>query len=338
MANPEINNHYSDLISRYLSGNASDAQVAELEAWVMADPENKEQFIAFKKAWMLAGMEQEIETIDVEAAWQKTAGELFDQGKVVEMRPKSNRRVWLSIAAAIALIFVASFWFLRNNGVEEPMFVQANEEIQSFDLADGSKITLNQASTLSYSVDEETGQRKVELDGDAFFEVARDEARPFVIQTQMIEVEVLGTSFYVDSRKDLDEIQVIVKSGKVAVRSDSAEEILIADEKAVYDKNSGKLTKIVNRDVNYMSIRSDTLKFEDTRLEDVAFALNRRYKSKISIQSEELKDCPFNGVYPNRSLEFILQIIELGNPKVRIERRGEEIILTGECQDKNSSD
>ncbi|MBK7335155.1 MAG: FecR domain-containing protein [Saprospirales bacterium] len=152
--------------------------------------------------------------------------------------------------------------------------------------------------------------RRVELAGDAFFEVQRDTARPFVITAQDIEIEVLGTAFYVDAREDQPQIQVIVQSGTVSVSAGTRQVILSADEIAIYDKATGALTERANDDLNYMAWRTGVLVFETADLESVVFDLNRRFHSNISIANPELRSCEITATYEQDSLEAIVKIIE----------------------------
>ncbi len=322
-------NNFPELIYKYLSGNASDAEVQTLEAWVLADSKNKEEFVAFKKAWMLGGMKQSESTVNVDKLWEQTAGQVFKEAKNVKLEPKQNRRIWLRIAAAIAFLLVASIWIFQNFGDSSSMLVQAIDQVEEFDLPDGSKITLNQSSSLSFNAEGEDGKRKVDLKGDAFFDVKRDEIHPFVIQTEGVEIEVLGTSFYVDGRADEETVEVIVQSGLVAVRNGSMETILKPNEKAVFQKQSKQLTKVQNEDPNYRSIQTNKLTFENTKLDKVVFALNRHFYKNISFENPALKECEINAVFENQSLDAILKIIEETIRGVKVRRLGDSIVLSG---------
>ncbi len=328
MQNQDSHKDYFDLISRYLSGNASDAEVKDLEAWVVAAPENKAQFIANKKAWMLSGLQKSGQQVAVDKIWEKTSEQLFGEAKVVKMKPKPNRRIWLSIAATIALLIVASVWLFQTWGPSD-LLVETNDQIKSIDLPDGSEVTLNQFASLRFVPVNKEGQRKVELKGDAFFEVARDEQHPFVIQTEQIEIEVLGTSFYVDARTSQSEVQVIVKSGSVAVRSGDSETVLTANEKAVFQKKNNALIKLENKDPNYLSLTNNRLVFEGASLEEVVFALNRQYHTDITIANEAIKRCKLTATYDHKSLEAILAILEGTFSGIDVKHSGEKVTLVG---------
>jgi len=330
MDQSNIYQYFQDLSTKYLSGNASDAEVTELENWVLADPKNKEQFKASKKAWMLAGMNNKT-AVNTNKAWKETSDQVFNQSKVVPLKSTQNRRRWLAIAASIALLAVAGIWMFRNNNTAQPLFVETTTNAQIIDLSDGSQVTLNQSSKLTYTPAGKEAQRKVNLQGDAFFEVARDESKPFIIQTQDVEIEVLGTSFYVDARPNQSEIQVIVKSGKVAVRSGATEQILTANEKAVFQKNTQALTKTNNKDANYLSLKNKNLIFENSTFEELVFSLNRHFNTTITIKEEALKTCAHSGIYKNKSLETILKILESTHP-IQANKNGQKIVLEGSCK------
>ena len=183
MDSQDKHTYYAELISRYLSGNANRDEIAELEAWVLADPENKAQFIAYKKAWMLAGIQTSQENVDVAQMWRQTSNQLSGGARVVEMEKKPVRSLqrWYGVAAAVVLLLIVSVWLFRNNA-NQALLYRTGDQTQNITLTDGSKVILNRASTLRFIPESASGQRKVELTGDAFFDVARDETHPLCDQ------------------------------------------------------------------------------------------------------------------------------------------------------------
>ncbi len=329
MAKDNLHSKYEQLATRYLSGNASDAEVKELEEWVSADPENKRSFMAFKKAWILAGAQQSESAADTEKRWEETSARLFGEGKVASLRPRAFPRRWLAIAATVALLAVVGIALFLRPWAGQEMMVEATDAPQKIELQDGSQVILNRGSSLSYSYDKKTSVRKVELKGDAFFEVARREEEPFIVQTPLLEVEVLGTSFYVDDRAGQVEAQVAVESGRVAVRHGGQEVILEANEMAVLQGNTLEKQQVSND--NFRALKTDTLTFDNTRLEEVVATLNRHYQADIRIGSEELKDCPLTATFSNRSLEAVLLILE-STFELEVRREGNRTVLRGSCE------
>ena len=330
MPNQELHEMMMNLASKYLSGNATPEEIRELEAWVLADPENQKTFTSYKKAWMLSGLSESKEHVDVDEAWKKLSSKVFNKGeqaaetKVVPIR----RFTGLRIAASLALLITAAFLIYHFVGADGATRLAATNASQSFELSDGSEVTLNQSSSLIYKEVKKTSTRLAKLDGDAYFDIERDEKSPFIIQTQNIEIEVLGTSFYVDSRKDEEEIQVIVESGSVAVRSGSDETILKPNEKAIFKKQTQELVKSVNDDPNYLSVKTNTLDFSNSSIEEVVFALNRLFNADISIEIADTTSCKITTTFKNKPLDFIVTVIEqtLG---IQAVGEGKSVILSG---------
>lgn len=329
----EDKNHidYFQLIPKYLSGNASDPEVKLLEEWVLSSPENKSSFKAFKQAWILSGIENNNQKIDVEEEWRTTADQLFSEGQVVSLpvKPKTRNVFFLRIAAAAAVLLLISFGLFQVLNKEAYVEIATQSEVEEDRLPDGTQISLNQYASIKYVVGKNNKYRRLELSGDAFFEVERDTARPFIIATREVEIEVLGTAFYVDARTNQALTQVIVESGSVSMTADRAQVILSANETGVYDKNTGGLIKKQNEDVNYLAWKTDSLVFNDTPLEVVVFALNRKFHSKISIGNPVLKVCEITATFRDKSLEAIIKIIEK-TLNIETEIKGEEIIFIGQ--------
>lgn len=328
MEKQDQHDYFSDLMSRYLSGNTDAAEQAELEQWVLADPANKKQFMAFKKAWMLSGM-QNPQDANVDAMWNSTAEQLFPAANVRQL-PTSQSNRWLKIAAAVVVLIVSTALIYRHFQSPSPFFAETTTVTMPYDLSDGTRVTLNKSSSIRFLAENEAGEREVQLTGDAFFDVARDEAAPFVIETQNVEIEVLGTSFYVDSRVSQSAIQVIVQSGQVAVRAGDQEVILNKDEQAVYDKTSNRLMKQANEDENYLALKSGELVFDATPMETVVFALSRYFNTNIVIGEEALKACPLTSTFKNKSLPAVLTILE-SSFGIQSRQQGDQVVLTGQC-------
>jgi transmembrane sensor len=331
MSQKERHSYYLDLTSRYLSGNASDQEVRELEEWVLADPDNKQTFMAFKKAWILTGVDQAAAIPHTDQVWKETAAQLFEPAKEVKLQARVSRRRWMGIAAAVAVMaLVVTVIFLRP--WESPSLMASATENTSelLELSDGSEVVLNRSSSLSYQLDRKASQRRVELTGDAFFDVKHDEQRAFIIATQELEIEVLGTSFYVDAREGQPQVQVMVESGRVAVRTSDQEQILEAKQTAVFTRATRQLEKITTRDENFLALKTKTLIFEETPLPEVIFALNRYYHTAIQLGSEELTDCNLNSTFTDKSLETVLKVLETSFD-IEVEQQGNAIMLTGNC-------
>lgn len=331
MHQEEKQKYYLDLGTKYLSKNASKEEITELEVWVTESEENKRRFMELKKSWALAGMADVEEDFKIEENWKAVSEKLFNNKKVIPLQSNRNRRWFLRIAASL-IILIAATWIYRTIEIsDKPTLVEAIENIEDVQLPDGSKVNLNRGSSLEFVSNNDENQRELKLKGDAFFEIARDVEHPFIIRTQNAEVEVLGTSFYVDSREIKDEIRVEVASGTVAVKFNGKQTILQKNERAIINKSTGQLIKESNNDPNLLALKTKTLVFDNTRLEETIEVLNRYYHSDIRIGSDVLKNCELESTFNNLSLDSILKILQTSFA-IDVDKEGQAIILTGQCE------
>jgi len=319
---------YQELSSKYLSGNATDAEVQRLEAWVLASPNNKQEFLALRQAWLKSNTKAVDKALNVDAEWKLFEKQLSTPAKVVPLKPKRSG-LFLKIAAAVAVLIAASLWLFRPADTGGQLIVSSESEVKEQALTDGSQIALNQFSTASYSIGAD-GSRQVNLKGDAFFDVARDTSHPFIINTQNVDITVLGTSFYVDSRDQQDKIQVIVSSGKVAMEVGNKKIILTKGEVGTYVKSSQQLNKKINTDPNFLAWKTKRLVYENEQLEKVVFDLNRTFHAQVSLADSNLKNCPITATYQDKSLEAILRIIEK-TLTLKATTNGQQTVLSGTC-------
>ncbi|MDA7501647.1 FecR domain-containing protein [Chitinophagales bacterium] len=337
MSIEERHNYYHDLSIKYLSGDCSASDQEKLENWVIADSKNKQAFMEFKQAWVLAGVrEDDMKRKEVEEQWTKFAKQNFETGKMISISTSSSRRKWLSIAASLLLIVGASYFLSQSLTSNDTFYATAKSEKKTIELTDGSTVTLNSGSAIEFTEADASGNRLLKLRGDAFFDITRNEKSPFLIAMNELEIEVLGTSFYVDGRKEKTTIEVIVESGKVAVRSSIDSTILVKNEKAVVKKATKKIAKSQNTDSNFNSIKTNKLHFTDAPLSEVIFALNRQFGSNIILESNGLDNCRLFSTFNNdQGLDNIVTIIEntLGIKSVKV---NDQILLTGSCSDNGN--
>ncbi len=320
--------HIDELIAKYLSNNTTPSEVETLENWVLADDQNKQHFLKMKKAWMLSGIEQNTGTANTDKAWQELNQKIVPPMKIVPS--KSTKRRWLAIAASMALLLVASFWFYQFLQPNDLLQVATTTATKRLQLEDGTDVVLNQESSLQFAINEKAGKRMAYLEGDAYFEVHRDTKQPFIVKTKHAVIEVLGTSFYIDTREAQQEVQIIVEEGKVAVKANNGSVVLEQGEKAIFSKITNQLVKIKNQDPNYNALKTNILQFDNTPLAEVAFALNRQYNTQINLKNESLKNCQLNATFKQKSLESVLKIIE-STLEVDITRIDNKVVISGSC-------
>ena len=179
-------------------------------------------------------------------------------------------------------------------------------------LPDGSEVTLNHFSSLKYPRKFSGEIRSVKLEGEGFFEVESDPDNPFLINTRDVDIRVLGTSFNVNAYSENATVEVIVKTGEVAVTRHGEVPrtiILKPGNKGVYKKTEETLEITQEIDRNYLAWKTKSFVFEDQTLLDVSKQLSKVYHAKIIIDSDSLKDARITTTFNDQSLDAILNVL-----------------------------
>jgi ferric-dicitrate binding protein FerR (iron transport regulator) len=182
-------------------------------------------------------------------------------------------------------------------------------------LPDGSKVWLNSQSKLTYSASFNIKKRELQLDGEAYFEVAHNPNKPFIVRGNDIAVEALGTAFGIRAYNEDNLISSILMRGKVRVTTPDGESILMPNDKIMYDRTTHKkaLSTVTNA-TDFTGWIHNELRFENESLGEIAKSIQRIYNVEIIFASEQLKKQRYTGTVNNNSLESVLNIITLTSP------------------------
>lgn len=301
-----------EIISKYLSGEMTESELEVFEAELAVNPSYAEAVKASGKDLEHADIYLANEAFDSEKAWANvkqrigTKKEAIPQYTISKPSPfKTFFRLAASviILLGIGLLAQTTYTHLYPN---KTFVCESNETNKSITLEDGSVITLNSDSKLIYPRKFKTGERRVELVGEAFFDIAKNPKKPFIIKAQDAEVKVLGTSFNINATTN-NKVEVLVKTGKVqfsSINKPSNKLILIPGDFASLQES--KLEKTVTRDDNYLSWKTRQIIFRDTKLYEVAKVLGRTYQVQIRFQEAELENLALNSTFDHEPLENIL--------------------------------
>lgn len=300
---------FIELIGKYLSWEASQVEIILLENWVQESPENKSIYQQYRKTWQLAQLPKLEKQINVNSEWGKLQSKINQQSssKIIEFPKKKNKWIY-NIAASILLIFSVGtiYYFMQYSNKQ----IQTQQNTLAFYFSDSTKVTINQNSQIKYSKQYNKKERRVQLAGDAFFEVTPNKTKAFIVETQNIEIRVLGTAFYVNSRKGSDEIEVIVEHGKVSVTGPLQEEIILTKgEKAIFKKEEKSLVKEINSDPNYLAWESKVLHFNNTKLSKVIEDINKAYHTELFISDSSIQKLQLTATYKEKSLKSVLKLL-----------------------------
>ena len=236
---------------------------------------------------------------------------------------------YVAIVAVILSIGWGGFHLIRSNQEKVLTYTEVhvkNGEHKRIILPDGTSVTLNAGSYLRYPREFITDVRRIEMNGEAFFEVTRDEEKPFLIHTKDADVKVLGTSFNVKAFDMDEQLTVSVQTGKVQVDLPEAMMRLLPDEQFVMDKTKGEFQKR-NEDARLSTVWiKGGLYFNRTPIRTVVNELVRMYNRTIEFAPGAEYDDYIYGEHDNKSLEAVLKSIQYSTDiKYRIEN--DKIVL-----------
>ncbi len=326
-------NTYSELLAKKLSGNATADELRQLENWRKEQVDNDKFAKDAEELWQMSDKYTDRPFVtDKKAAWQAIESKLDTQktGKVVQMRPW--RRV-LQIAA-MSVFIIGAYWLWNNsmnNTAADFMAVHTYEdENKEIKLPDGSKIWLNENSSIHYAADFK--KRDVTLNGEAFFEVARMEDSPFEITSGGATTRVLGTSFNIRAYPEETQVELTVKTGKVAFSDENKQDtkILIAGEAANYKKEEKRVTESPALGVNALAWQTKKLAFISTPFSQVEKDLERYYGVDIEVKNPALANCRFaGGTFKKAKLSEILELLQI-TMDWQVSQDGTKYIIDGE--------
>lgn len=309
------------LLLRYNKNEATAAEKARCEAWLAESDENMQYYKQMCFIMQHTGSSSTPWEVDVDAAWLKMQQKLgFEQTPPQETKDtklrKLDSRKWMmiSIAASVVLLLASGVWLLTGSGAKTDnqirvQFASVNTTL-SKQLDDGSSVALAKNSKLRYAVGFGTDNRRVELEGEAFFEVKHNDALPFTVVTQGITITDVGTAFNVESRDTDSMIVVAVTDGVVDISLPTGEtKRVVKGETARYNKLQKVMTLDSVVSVNATAHKTRRFVFENTKMCEVAAQLNSAYEQEIAIESDELREKQISVMFNNESLDVIVAIL-----------------------------
>ena len=232
-------------------------------------------------------------------------------------------------AAAAAAIFLtgAATSELVTGKRQETVLMASSENISSYTLPDGSKVWLNKNSWLTYSQKFGKRTRQVALKGEGYFEVNRDEQRPFIVKMQNnLDIKVLGTTFNACNYPSLNKAEVILRSGSVQVSDNGRDEhvTLKPNQKFTWNEGTAEISSV--NAMNCCRWFEHRLVFDNVKLKDILENLSHKYQTEISLNVGNLADKHMSMTIRDESVEDILDILTTLLP-IRWRYQGAEIII-----------
>ena len=304
-----MSNLSEDIINKYLTGQCSEEELVEVNAWMKESEENARQLFRMEEIYHLGKFNQYADRQQMARAekqlYKKLDEEKRKQNKILRMHR------WMKYAAMIAVILVigggSGYWLYQNGNNQHMMVAVANEGIvKEIILPDGTKVWLNNSATLKYPREFSEKARNVYLDGEAYFEVTKNRHKPFTVQSDAMRVRVLGTTFNFKCDKNYRIAEVEVKGNK-----EEGQIILAPGQRAELNKNNGRLT-VKQVDAKMDAVWHDNLiPFQKADIFTISKALERFYDIKIILSPDMRADKTYSGVLKKKStIESVLKSLQ----------------------------
>lgn len=234
-----------------------------------------------------------------------------------EIKRRIVKRI-LSYVLTASLLVVAGWWFFLKSApqsekplVQEMSYQSPLGQRQTINLPDGSVVILNSNSQVQLADDFNTTKREIHLTGDAFFKVAKDAKKPFIVYAGNIVTTALGTEFYIHSKDN--SVQVDLLEGKVKV--ENIKKNVPGTSLVLFPGETGRIsgeTNLLKQSFDSLQLRSwlnGRLSFNETPLPKVLKQLEAWYDVEIKVRKSELKGLSLNGDYQDAPLQDILKVI-----------------------------
>lgn len=320
----------TELLTRYLRGTATEAERHAVAAWAALAPANHRELERLRAVLT----PQPTGDWDVEQAWRQVAARLDQPAPPLEHSPaRLGRRGWLALAAAVTITVAAAWlWTVRVAPVGERSLVVVTGpgEQETVNLPDGSRVVVAPASRLEVVDDAGRGPRQVRLAGEAWFEVAADPDRPFLVHAAGTITEVLGTSFLVQELPG-GGVRVALVTGRTSLRRAAAPaaEVVTLDpgDLAVLAPDAAVATVTHAAEFGaLLAWRDGRLDFDDAPLGEVRDALARWYGVTVVLADPALAARRFTGTFRLGELDDALDVLAL-SLGVHAERRADSVIV-----------
>jgi len=303
-------NHLLKLIHKRLTGELKGSENQELDALLK---NNDNRLVAERegKIWNSAKSYKKGFEPNVEEGLSRLKSQIRKDQTPLAKEVKLGRRSWLTRVAAAAILLVGSF-FVWNTFTPSNQHVATQEKTQEVHLADNTEVIVNRGSDFEYPKTFSQNERRVNLQGEAFFDVTKNPDQPFIIQTGNLQVEVLGTSFNIRNYDNEDLAEITVRSGKVRVSTLNGEQewILEANDQLRLDKKEKTHKKEQDVNLNALAWFNGKLSFQDEKLSRVKQALEHVYNVEIEFTNPALLECGGYNITRDLKKEPITDILE----------------------------
>ena len=308
----------NDWIVGYLTNSLTPEEMQSLQNWLNVSEENREYFSDMQEVWIAASDEADEQHFDKERAYQ-----LFLEHTESLVRPSLKRKAftispWIYVAAMVVIVFFCgTIAFQSGKRVLQNQLTQITVEAPygsktKLYLPDGTLVWLNAGSKMSYAQDFGINERSLNLSGEAYFEVSKNEKIPFFVNTETNKVRVVGTSFNVCAYNGSNEFETTLVTGIVDIYTLKGEKPITRLEKGeFFGLYNGKAQKKILPSYDYLKWKEGLYCFDDSPLSCMFSKLEKYYNVKITVNNPKLLDYHCTGKFKEQDgIEHILRVIQ----------------------------
>ncbi|MVZ67308.1 DUF4974 domain-containing protein [Sphingobacterium sp. DK4209] len=324
--------HFFTLLDNKLQGTLSADELKELEALVASNQD-------YKQFYSMVFSSSQVDITNVDLAFDRQIE------KIEALQKPQIRSIWpkyLRIAASILLLGLLGYFALYfTNSNSEQVYMTMNGEREFFKLEDGTEVWLNGGSKLRISSEFGEQDRRVELEGEGYFHVAKDAKKPFFVNAKNTQIRVLGTTFNVRAYAEEDKTETILIEGKVELKAGEkhqpytmspGEKVAVvssSDAQAALSADDGRVTQlgdvalvVSSKDLGNLTNskeiqwRSNKLVFDNESMSIVFSKLEKWYNVKIETTVGDINKSRFSGYFNDVPIDEVLKTLkETGNIK-----------------------
>ncbi len=316
------------ILAKYFSNTLDEVDKTEVDAWVLESDENQKLFDHYQQLWVKAEAFTSYSDEQVEEALLRT------KKQMPQFRSKKSHFTWIRQVAAVLVLAIGLasvfHYFMQphtvNGGVVFKEVVASRGSNTKLILPDGSTAQLYPGSKLVFPLAFNGEYREVQLTGEGYFEVEHDEAMPFIVKTDQLNVKVLGTEFNVRAYEDENFVETVLVNGKVALEKEENGKIVSLQtlkpyQRSVYSLTSGKLAVSDELDLHkYVDWRKGLLVFDADPMQEVVRKMENWYNIDFVVD-EQLQRYKFTGVFEDEPIDEVLALMQYSSPfKYKIEK------------------
>lgn len=312
---PEINS----IIQKYLQEKTSEEEDQQIYQWIQQSPENKRRLFAEKDIWDTYGFHSNQKMYETIPELELMKKRLEPKKSPHAISIKNILHMAAMLLIAFGLGWASRFISFKNDQqsaeiIMQEIFVPKGQVNQVF-LADGTRIWINSETQLIAPSVFASKERVVKLSGEAFFEVAKDKNRPFRVEVNGQQIEVMGTTFNVRAYKNSNEIETTLESGQICLNIANQITMLSPGEQSVLDKKTNQLIIRKVDTANFSSWKDGRYEFQNKDLVDVFKVIERWYDVEITADETYFKGMHFSGVIKrNKDAKHFLELLNHSVP------------------------